>query len=188
MDDAEIDDAVRAVRRADLAVDRAIERARELQRHAGDRRALAIARLVDVAGRDGAARLLGVSVKAIDKATTRARGMQMGPTIQKIGPETIAMRKALIEAAAETGLWRVEQEWGTISRHYDADGNDITDHYDADGAYIRAARVDMGAYCYGVSSPELRAHAPRAFVEDGQADDPAEAVRLLLAEPVPRTD
>jgi len=68
--------ALAAIQEADREIERANEEAREIQRKAGDVRALVIARLVDVAGRQGSADLLDVSLKAIDKATQRAKALR----------------------------------------------------------------------------------------------------------------
>lgn len=78
-DDVAVAAALAAVREADEGIERANEEAHEIQRVAGDLRAQAIARLVDVAGRAGAAEALGVSLKAVDKATARARALGSAP-------------------------------------------------------------------------------------------------------------
>ena len=74
-DEEVVAEALAAIQEADREIERANDEAREIQRRAGDARALAVARLVDVAGRQGAADLLVVSLKAIDKATGRARAL-----------------------------------------------------------------------------------------------------------------
>lgn len=71
--------ALAAIGDADTAVETANTHAHEIQREAGDTRARAIARLVDVAGRERAAVLLGVSKQAVDKATGRARALGGAP-------------------------------------------------------------------------------------------------------------
>lgn len=123
-------------------------------------------------------------ISSVDKLRERAQEAQADPERLSLA---LAVKPAIMRAAlfAAAPGWRIEPRWGRVSRHYDAAGVDITDSGE-DGVFFRAVRVDLGAYCYGLSTPELRALGkPWTFVMDGQADDPAEAVRAVLASPLP---
>ncbi|TLK47999.1 hypothetical protein, partial [Glutamicibacter sp. V16R2B1] len=67
------DEALAAIRAADLAVEEANRQAHELQRRAGDLRALAIADYAGIVGPDTAAEVLDVGLSTIWKATSRAK-------------------------------------------------------------------------------------------------------------------
>lgn len=69
--DERIREALDAVRRADARV----EAARQAQQAEADARARAIADLVAAAGRQEAARLLGIRLNKVDQATARVRAL-----------------------------------------------------------------------------------------------------------------
>jgi hypothetical protein len=154
------------------------------RRAVADARALAIADSAMRLGREGVSAKLTLHVSGVDKAIAAARDTQADPERLSLA---LAMKPAIMRAAlfAAAPGWRIEPRWGMISLHYDAAGLDITGSGE-DGAYFRAIRVDLGAYCYGLSTPELRAIGrPYTFVMDGEVGDPAEAVRAVLARPLP---
>jgi hypothetical protein len=154
------------------------------RRAVADARALDITEAVNRRGREAVSAELAVHVSGVDKLLAAARDTRADPQRLSLAlaVKPAIMRQALFAAAP---AWRIEPTWGMVSRHYDAAGNEITDTGET-GEYFRAVRVDLGAYCYGLSTPRLRTIGkPYTFVMDGQADDPAEAVRLALAEPLP---
>jgi hypothetical protein len=69
-------EALAAVRAADEHLAGIVAEAARTQSAAADTRALAVAHLVDVAGREGAADALGISKSAIDKATQRVKAIR----------------------------------------------------------------------------------------------------------------
>lgn len=123
-------------------------------------------------------------VSSVDKIRERAEDAQADAQRLSLA---LAVKPAIMRAAlfAAAPGWRIEPTWGRVSRHYDAAGVDITDSGE-EGVYFRAVRVDLGAYCYGLSTPELReVGKPWTFAMDGDAADPGEAVRAVLALPLP---
>lgn len=154
------------------------------RRAVADARALEVAEAVMHRGRETVRDELGLAhVSGVDRLLPVARECRADPArlALALAVKPALMRAALIDAASG---WRIEPARGIVSRHYGAGGQDVTDTGD-EGVYVRAVRVDLGAYCYGLSTPELREQHPRAFVMDGETDDPAEAVRLVLDRPLP---
>ncbi|EIV94540.1 hypothetical protein [Frankia sp. QA3] len=90
----------------------------------------------------------------------------------------MATTDALVAAAAG---WKTEPD-GTVYRLYDADGQDVTGEAEPAALYRRAVRVDLGTYCWGVARIDLAEF--QGFVVHGDTSDPAEALRLVLAEPL----
>lgn len=152
------------------------------------RRAVADARALDVAGaaarrgREAVRADLGMAVvSSVDKAVRAARDCRDDPgrLALALAVRPAIMRAALLNAASG---WLVEPEFGTVYRLYDADGRDVTDEPDVDAVYRRAIRVDLGSYFWGVARLDLSDR--QGFVVHGEADDPGEAVRRVLAEPL----
>ncbi len=152
------------------------------------RRAVADARALEVAdaaarrGREAVRAELGMAVVgSVDKAVRAARDCRddLARLALALAVRPAIMRAALLNAAAG---WLVEPESGTVYRLYDADGQDVTDEVEPAAVYRRAVRVDLGSYFWGVARLDLA--KLQGFVVHGEADDPADAVRRALAEPL----
>ncbi|WP_157491013.1 MULTISPECIES: hypothetical protein [Protofrankia] len=150
---------------------------------ARDYRAIPVAEAAARNGRDAARQMIGMeSMTSVDRLIRAAREVKDDPRRHALA---LAMRPAIQRAAlldAAPG-WRVEPETGMVYRLYDADGQDVTGNPRATGRYRRHVRVDLGVYMYGVADLELQAE--QGFVVHGETDSPAEAVHLVLAEPLP---
>ncbi|WP_261568233.1 hypothetical protein [Frankia gtarii] len=144
---------------------------------ARDYRALTIADAAARRGRDAVRLALGAAaMTTVDRPIRAARetladDARHALALTMRGP---IMLGALLDAAAG---WRVEPETGLVYRRYDADGTETPD-----GRYRRAVRVDMGRYYWGVADMTLSDE--QGYVAHGATDDPAEALRLALAEPL----
>ncbi len=123
------------------------------------------------------------AVGGVDRCIATARDVCADQTRYAL---VVAIRPAILLAALlnATPGWRVEPETGTVYRLYAEDGQDVTVHPHAPGRYRRAVRVDLGVYMYGVA--DLHLDAEQGFVCHGETDSPAEAVRLVMAEPLPK--
>ena len=147
-----------------------------------DYRALPIADAAARRGRDAVRQALGAaSMTSVDRLIAAAKDTRNDPARYALA---LAMRPAIMKAAlidAAAG-WQIDPPTAMVYRLYDTDGQDITDQPDSGKArYRRAARVDLGVYMWGVA--DLRYAEHQGFVKHGETDDPAEAVRLALAEP-----
>ncbi|WP_256789861.1 hypothetical protein [Frankia sp. AvcI1] len=144
-----------------------------------DYRALPVADAAARRGRDAVRQALGAaSMTTVDRLIAAARDTRSDPARHALA---LAMRPAIMKAAlidAAPG-WQIDPATAMVYRLYTADGQDITDATTA--RYRRAARVDLGVYMWGVA--DLRYTEQQGFVCHGESDDPAEAIRLALAEP-----
>lgn len=147
-----------------------------------DYRALPVADAAARRGREAVRQALGAeSMTSVDRLIRAARDTRADQVRHALA---LAVRPAIMKAAlidAAPG-WQVDPATAMVYRLYDSDGRDITDHPDTSAArYRRAVRVDLGVYMWGVA--DLRYTEQHGFVRHGESDDPADAVRLALAEP-----
>ncbi|WP_152991609.1 hypothetical protein [Frankia sp. R43] len=121
------------------------------------------------------------SISGVDKAIRAARDTRDDPERLALA---LAMRPAIMLAAliAAAPGWRVEPETGTVARYYDAGGSDVTGRPDVTALFRRAVRVDLGAYVWGVAPVDLI--PKQGVVIAGEADNPADAIRRVLATPL----
>lgn len=148
-----------------------------------DYRALPVADAAARRGRETIRQALGVeSMTSVDRLIRAARDTRADPVRYALA---LALRPAIMKAALlDTAPgWQIDPATAMVYRLYDADGRDISDRPDAaqTARYRRAVRVDLGVYMWGVA--DLRFTEEQGFVYLGDSDDPAEAVRLALAEP-----
>jgi len=149
------------------------------------RRAVADARALDIAdaaarhGREAVRIALGhADVSGVDKLIRAAKDTRTDPARLALA---LAIRPALLRAALINAApgWHVDPPSGLVYRLYDADGQELADETAA--VYRRAAFVDLGRFCWGVARVDLAGRQGR--VVHGMCDDPAEAIRAVLAEP-----
>lgn len=147
-----------------------------------DYRALPVADAAARRGREAVRQALGAaSMNSVDRLIAAAKDTRVDPAryALALAMRPVIMKAALIDAAPG---WQIDPGTAMVYRLYDADGQDITGQADTTAArYRRAARVDLGVYMWGVA--DLRFAEQHGFVKHGETDDPADAVRLALAEP-----
>ncbi|SBW22526.1 hypothetical protein FDG2_2770 [Candidatus Protofrankia californiensis] len=153
---------------------------------ARDYRALPVAEAAARHGRDATRQVLGMaSMTSVDRLVAAARDVRADSARHALA---LAMRPVIQRAAliAAAPGWRIEPESGMVYRLYDQDGQDVTGNPCVAGRYRRAVRVDLGIYMYGAA--DLRLEAEQGFVVHGETDNPTEALRMVLAEPLPISD
>ncbi len=150
---------------------------------ARDYRALPVADAAAHHGRNATRQALNMaSMTSVDRLVAVAREIHTDPARHALAlaMRPAIQRRALIEAAPG---WRIEPESAMVYRIYSDDGRDITADPHATGRYRRAVRVDLGVYMWGVADLDLE--ADEGYVCNGETDNPTEAIRMVLAEPLP---
>jgi len=149
---------------------------------ARDYRALPVADAAARRGREAVRLALNAaSMTTVDRLIAAARDTRDDPARHALA---LALRPAIMRAAllAAAPGWHITPNTGAVSRFYDADGNDITDRGGEGATFVRLVHVDLDVYMWGA---DIIRPPAEGYFADGGTDNPREAIRLVLAQPLP---